>query len=162
MVKPGGQNNRRAIASWCLYDWANSAFNTLVVTFIYSTFFGETFADDPGHGMALWSRGIAISALFIAVLAPIAGTLADRGDRRRYLIGCTLTCVAMTGALAFVQPGQANAAIVALAGRSGLLQCLPAKHCAVGSDRTRIGLWLGSWLCWRPRVPRARPALRHR
>ena len=115
MAKPGGQNNRRAIASWCLYDWANSAFNTLVVTFIYSTFFGETFADDPGHGMALWSRGIAISALFIAVLAPIAGALADRGDRRRYLIGCTLTCVAMTGALAFVQPGQANAAIVALA-----------------------------------------------
>ena len=106
--------HRRTIWSWCLYDWANSAFTTLVVTFVYSAYFTAAFADDPGRGTALWSRGIMVSALAIAVLAPIAGALADRGGRRRYLILCSLLCVAATVALTFVRPGQPNAVVIAL------------------------------------------------
>jgi UMF1 family MFS transporter len=105
---------RGTIWSWCLYDWANSAFTTLVVTFVYSAYFTAAFADDPGRGTALWSRGITASALAIAVMAPIAGALADRGGRRRYLILCTLVCVAATVALAFVRPSQPNAVLIAL------------------------------------------------
>ena len=108
------RDRRRAIWSWCLYDWANSAFTTLVVTFIYSAYFTAAFADDPGRGTALWSRGITASALVIAALAPIAGALADRGGRRRYLILCSLLCVAATAALTFVRPDQANAVVIAL------------------------------------------------
>ena len=109
-----GRGGRRAIWSWCLYDWANSAFTTLVVTFIYSAYFTAAFADDPGRGTALWSRGITASALAIAALAPIAGALADRGGRRRYLILCSLVCVGATAALTFVRPDQANAVVIAL------------------------------------------------
>ena len=108
------RGRRRAIGSWCLYDWANSAFTTLVVTFVYSAYFTAAFADDPGRGTALWSRGITVSALAIAGLAPIAGALADRGGRRRYLILCSLLCVAATAALAFVRPSQPNAVVIAL------------------------------------------------
>ena len=115
MTSSSTRGNRTVIASWCLYDWANSAFNTLVVTFVYSTYFAEFFAADPGRGTALWSRGITVSALAIAALAPLAGTLADRGDRRRYLIGCTLVCVLMTCLLAFVRPSQPGAVVIALA-----------------------------------------------
>ena len=104
----------RTIWSWCLYDWANSAFTTLVVTFVYSAYFTSAFADDPGRGTALWSRGITVSALAIAALAPIAGALADRGGRRKYLILCSLLCVAATAALAFVRPSQPNAVLIAL------------------------------------------------
>ena len=110
----GGPRGRKAVAAWCLYDWANSAFTTLVVTFVYSTYFGETFADDPGRGTALWSRGISASAILIALLAPIAGALADRGDRRKYLIGCTMTCVTLTAVLAFISPAQPGAVVAAL------------------------------------------------
>ncbi len=105
----------RPIAAWCLYDWANSAFTTLVVSFIYSAYFSNAFGDDPGHGTALWSRGITVSALAIAALAPIAGALADRGGRRRYLVLCSLLCVAATAALTFVTPGQPHAVVTALA-----------------------------------------------
>ena len=113
-IAHGERGGRRAIWSWCLYDWANSAFTTLVVTFIYSAYFTAAFADDPGRGTALWSRGITASALAIAALAPIAGALADRGGRRRYLILCSLVCVAATAALTFVRPDQANAVVIAL------------------------------------------------
>ena len=50
--------DRRAVFSWCSYDWANSAFTTLVVTFIYSTYFSGAFAADADRGTVLWSRGI--------------------------------------------------------------------------------------------------------
>ena len=50
------QNSNREVISWCLYDWANSAFTTLVVTFIYATYFSQAFAPDENTGTALWGR----------------------------------------------------------------------------------------------------------
>ena len=114
-MQPTDERRRRAaVWSWCLYDWANSAFTTLVVTFIYAAYFTSAFADDPGRGTALWSRGVSVSALVIAVLAPVAGALADRGGRRRYLVLCSLLCVAATAALSFVRPDQPYAVVSAL------------------------------------------------
>ncbi|MEE8524871.1 MAG: MFS transporter [Thermoanaerobaculia bacterium] len=102
--------NKRAIAAWCLYDWANSAFTTLVVTFVYATYFTQTFAADENTGTALWSRGIVVSSLLIALLSPILGALADRGGtRRRDLLISTVACVAATAALTFVRPDQDHA-----------------------------------------------------
>ena len=109
------RDDRRVIVSWCLYDWANSAFNTLVITFVYSTYFVSAFAVDPGRGTALWSRGITLSAIIIALLAPLAGTLADQGGWRKYLLGCTVISSVATAALTFVRPSQAGAVVTALA-----------------------------------------------
>ena len=109
------KDDRNTIAAWCTYDWANSAFTTLVVTFIYSTYFVQAFADDAGAGTALWSRGIVISSVLIAVLSPLLGAAADRGGaRHRFLIISTLVCVAATAALAFVTPDQSTAVLTAL------------------------------------------------
>jgi UMF1 family MFS transporter len=115
MHKRSGEYNRKAVGSWCVYDWANSAFTTLVVTFVYSTYFSQAFAPDERLGTALWSRGIVVSSIVIALLSPIVGAMADRGGRRRrYLILTTLICVTATALLAFVKPSHANAALVAL------------------------------------------------
>ena len=99
------KDDRTTIAAWCTYDWANSGFTTLVVTFIYSTYFVQAFADDAGTGTLLWSRGIVISSILIALLSPLLGAAADRGGARRtFLIISTLVCVAATTLLAFVTP----------------------------------------------------------
>ena len=109
------KDDRTTIAAWCTYDWANSAFTTLVVTFIYSTYFVQAFADDPDTGTAFWSRGIVVSSILIAVLSPVLGAAADRGGaRRKFLIISTLVCVAATTVLAFITPGQSNAVLTAL------------------------------------------------
>jgi UMF1 family MFS transporter len=105
----------KTIASWCLFDWANSAFTTLVVTFIYSTYFAKAMAPDEVTGTALWSRAVSISAILIAVLSPILGAAADKGGRRkRYLALTTVVAVIATTLLTFVKPGAPNAIPLAL------------------------------------------------
>ena len=106
----------RVIWSWALYDWANSAFTTLVVTFIYSTYFTKAMAPDVVTGTTWWSRAIALSAVLIAVLSPILGAAADRGgNSKRFLAFATGICVCGSVALAFIAPGMPHGALLALA-----------------------------------------------
>jgi UMF1 family MFS transporter len=105
--------NKRAIWSWSLYDFANSSFTTLVVTFVYATYFTQAIADDPIHGTALWSRAVTITALVVALCSPVLGAIADRGGYRKlFVVVATLICVVATAALYTVLPGQVIAALV--------------------------------------------------
>lgn len=105
----------RVVWSWALFDWANSAFTTLVVTFIYATYFTTSFSPDPEQATAWWGRGVAISAVLVAVLSPVLGAAADRaGARKRFLAFTTLTCALGTVVLAFAVPGQPNAVPLAI------------------------------------------------
>jgi UMF1 family MFS transporter len=97
----------RSIWSWALYDFANSPFTTLVVTFIYATYFTQSIASDPIRGTALWSRGVTITALTVALLSPLLGAAADRGGLRKvFLLVCTATCVGACVVLYGIRPGQ--------------------------------------------------------
>jgi len=99
----------REIWAWCLYDFANSSFSTLIVTVAYSVYFVQVVAHPLGQdGTAerIWFWGYAISMLVAAVLSPTLGALADvRAAKRPFLIGSTLICVACTALLSFVQAG---------------------------------------------------------
>ena len=103
----------RAIWSWALYDFANSPFTTLVVTFVYATYFTQVIAPDPITGTALWSRAVTITALIVAAFSPILGALADRGGYRKlFVVVFTLVCVLATAGLYRVLPGQIAAALI--------------------------------------------------
>jgi UMF1 family MFS transporter len=97
----------RAIVSWALFDFAGAPFTTLIVTFIYATYFTKAIASDPIHGTVLWSRGVSFTALVVALCSPLLGALADRGGyRKRILAVTTLVCAAGSAALYWVLPGQ--------------------------------------------------------
>lgn len=105
----------RVVWSWALYDWANSAFTTLVVTFIYATYFTATFGPDPQVTASWWGRAVSLSAVAIAILSPILGAAADRaGARKRFLLVSLVACVAGTVVLAMVRPGTPHAVPMAL------------------------------------------------
>lgn len=105
--------SRRTIRAWAFYDFANSAFTTLVVTFIYGTYFVKEIAPDDITGTVLWSRGVTISALLIALLAPFLGAVADQGGyRKRLMLLMTVICVGATVGLYFPLPGQTVKALV--------------------------------------------------
>jgi UMF1 family MFS transporter len=79
--------NRRGLIAWCFYDWANSAFPTVVVTFIFAAYFTTKLAETPEAGTGLWGGAISLSGLAVALLAPVFGALADQGGRRKPWIG---------------------------------------------------------------------------
>ena len=99
--------NRRVVGSWCLYDFANSAFTTLVVTFIYGTFFTKYIAASETIGTTQWSKAVSLTAITVAILSPLLGAIADRGGhRKRFLLITTSVCIAATALLFFPGKGE--------------------------------------------------------
>ena len=83
--------SRLALFSWCLYDWANSAFSTIVITFVFSAYFTQSVAEDPIVGTALWGRTLSLAALIVALSGPVLGAIADKtGSRKPWLGGFTV------------------------------------------------------------------------
>ena len=60
MTTPQQAIPTRARIAWALFDWANSAYATLIVTFVFSTYFALAVVGDPVRGQQLW--GWAASA----------------------------------------------------------------------------------------------------
>ena len=99
--------------SWALYDFASSAFTTLVVTFIYSAFFTRAIASDPDRGAYLWSIAVNVSAITLALLVPLLGAIADgTGTKRRFLAIATAVTVIPTALLVFPQRGDVALALL--------------------------------------------------
>jgi UMF1 family MFS transporter len=112
---------RREIGSWCLYDFANSAFTTLIVTFIFSEFFTRVIAADNVSGTVIWSRAVNISAIIVALSTPVLGAIADFSRRKKlFLLLATLQTIIFTVLLFFMGPGMAFlAAVVFVAANVG-------------------------------------------
>ena len=103
---------KRVIFSWSLYDFANQPFTTLIVTFIYGTYFTQAIAENEIIGTALWSRGITITGIIVAILSPIMGAMADRGGFRKFfLISWTWVTVIGAAMLFGVLPGEVTKAL---------------------------------------------------
>jgi UMF1 family MFS transporter len=88
-----------------LFDFANSPYNTIVLTFVYARFFAYQLVDDPQRGETYWAWGLTVSGLAVAVLSPFLGAFADRSAaKRRSLIGFSLVTALCTALLFFVEP----------------------------------------------------------
>lgn len=93
--------------AWALYDWAHSAFGTIILTFVFAAYFTREVAPDNATGTALWGNAIGIAALLVALLAPILGAVADQlGRLKPWIAGFTLLCALATAALWWITPQQ--------------------------------------------------------
>lgn len=97
----------RNIFGWMMYDFANSAFTTIIVTVVFSVYFTKSVVNGPaGYAEMLWGRSVAISMTLVAVTAPFLGAVADfsRSKKKLLFINCYLTAI-FTALLWFVRPG---------------------------------------------------------
>jgi len=91
--------------SWALFDWANQPFFTVVTTFIFAPYFANVMVGDPVLGQSEWAFTQSTSGLFIAVLSPILGAIADAGGRRKpYVFAFQLLLAAGCAALWWAYP----------------------------------------------------------
>ncbi len=118
----------RAVSGFTLYDVANSAFVTTVVTAVggpFITAIAKAADDERGRvailGLhpradALYAYATSLSVLLQVVALPILGALADRSDaKRRLLVLGTTIGAAATLLLAAVPMGQPLLAVLAFA-----------------------------------------------
>jgi UMF1 family MFS transporter len=96
-----------------MYDFANSAFTTLIVTFIFSAYFARVIVGDEVQGTVIWTRAVNISAIIVALTMPVLGAIADFSRRKkRFLLLATLQTLVFTTLLFFMQPGMVFLAAV--------------------------------------------------
>jgi len=76
----------KKIFNFALYDFANSAFTTIIITFIFATYFAKHIAPNPVLGQSYWGWTIGITGFLIAIIGPIVGSFADKKNRIVFFI----------------------------------------------------------------------------
>ena len=94
----------KELLSWSLLDWANSSWPTVIITFIFSTYFVKNIAPDEITGTSLWGYVLSVSGLAIQL-----------GSQIFVNIGSTIGLIPTTGTtLPFISYGGSSMISMAL------------------------------------------------
>ena len=97
----------KKIFNFALYDFANSAFTTIIITFIFATYFATQIAPNPILGQSYWGWTIGTTGFLVAIIGPIAGSFADKKNKIVFFIRCfSLLCILFTSLLWFSKPSE--------------------------------------------------------
>ena len=98
----------REILGWCMFDFANSSYTTLMLTFSFPIYFTKVVAAAAGmEGMkdTLWGLSVSLSQAVVLLTAPVVGAIADySGAKKRFLAFTYMGCIAGTAFLATLSP----------------------------------------------------------
>ena len=100
--------DRRQVLAWSFYDWANSAFATVVIAGFFPVFFKQFWAESLTVTESTRALGYASStaSLILVCMAPLLGALADQlGAKKRFLLIFTTLGVLATGGLYWLAAG---------------------------------------------------------
>ncbi len=84
------RNDRRTIFGWAMYDWANSAYSTVIAGAVLPVYFESVVVGDEGwrgfSGESLWGFATGGAALLLFLAMPVLGAMADyTAAKRRFL-----------------------------------------------------------------------------
>ena len=97
----------KKVFNFALYDFANSAFTTIIITFIFSTYFAKQIAPNPILGQSYWGWAIGITGILVALIGPLLGSFADKRNCTELFIKIfTIICITLTSFLWFAKPSE--------------------------------------------------------
>ena len=97
----------KKLFNFALYDFANSAFTTIIITFIFATYFAKQIAPNPVLGQSYWGWAIGITGLLVALIGPLIGSFADKKNCTEFFIKLfTIICIILTSFLWFAKPSE--------------------------------------------------------
>ena len=84
------KNDRRTIFGWAMYDWANSAYSTVIAGAVLPAFFVSEVVGEQGwngrSGESLFALTLALGTLLLFLAMPVLGAIADfSAAKRRFL-----------------------------------------------------------------------------
>src|SRR5689334_9913459 len=84
--------SRPELRAWAMYDWANSAFQSTIITAVFPDFFSSVAAADlpPAVATARFAWGTTIAVTIIAILGPILGAIADYRAMKKRLLAVSM------------------------------------------------------------------------
>jgi len=99
--------NRKQVAAWALFDFANSAYPAVISAAIFGAYYANTVVgNETGLGDLWWTRAMSLSVLIVAVSSPALGSVADRsGVRKKMLFLYTAVCVLFVSLFVTIEPG---------------------------------------------------------
>ena len=86
--------------AYCIYDWANSPFATVIITFIFAAYFEKAIVGDPEKASILWGWSISISAFLVACISPFIGRHIDKNLSYKFWLRL-FTIISSIGAALF-------------------------------------------------------------
>jgi UMF1 family MFS transporter len=130
MSSPHTSVRRREIFGWCCFDFANSAFTTIIITVVYAVYFKDVIAGGAAEAAGWWGRTLALSQAAVIVLAPWLGAMADfTARKKRLLLVSAVVCSVATAALSLTGPGDILLAVTLVA-LANVAFCLSESACA--------------------------------
>jgi UMF1 family MFS transporter len=99
----------RAVLSWALYDFANSAFATTVMAGFFPIFFKDHWSAGALATESTFWLGVTVSSagLIVALAAPLLGAMADTGGTKKRSLGIFASLGILATAALFFVPGGA-------------------------------------------------------
>ncbi len=90
--------NKKEVISWAFYDFANSAYALLIISFVFPLFFREVISVGANADF-WWGLAISISILIGGLASPIIGAIADHDTRRKrkFIIFALLSMIGTAG-----------------------------------------------------------------
>ena len=96
----------REVWAWSMYDFANSAYTTVVVTAVFGAYFVSVVSENKTWATFAWTAALSLSYLVILITGPLVGAWADaHAAKKKLLFLSTVGCVVFTGLLFFAGPG---------------------------------------------------------
>lgn len=123
-------NSKKLINAWCLYDWANSAYNLVITSTIFPAYF-EAVTRNPENGnmvrflgrnfvnTALYNYALGTAFIIVSILSPILTSIADtRGNKKNFMrFFCTMGSITCAS-LYFFSPTETADGTVTLSSQS--------------------------------------------
>jgi len=83
---------RPELRAWAMYDWANSAMVTTIITAVFPIYYAKVACADvePAQASQRLSIATVIGMVLIAVASPLLGTIADFNGRKKRMLGAFL------------------------------------------------------------------------
>ena len=105
----------REVWAWSMYDFANSAYTTVVVTAVFGAYFVAVVSENKPWATFAWTAALSVSYAAILFTGPLIGAWADaHAAKKPLLLATTIGCVAFTALLYVAQPGTVALALVLL------------------------------------------------
>ncbi|QIZ76412.1 MFS transporter [Ferrimonas lipolytica] len=110
------KSSKRQLFGWAMFDVANSAYTTVVVTVVYSAFFvSQIVPQQSSWGNSWWALAMILSSAMAMLLAPLLGSWVDLyGGKKRLLLINMWLCASATASLYWVEPGMISLGLLLL------------------------------------------------